>query len=84
MERVEDMWQKMLRRFDATDEHAKEIRGDLANIGQKMDAHVISIKNFEVQISQLSTIVNPRQPSTLRSNTVQNQKNDGHFMTIIT
>ena len=33
MARVEDMLQKMMRRFDASDEHAKDLRGDLANIG---------------------------------------------------
>ena len=37
MARVEDMLQKMIRRFDASDEHAKELRGDLAKIGQKVD-----------------------------------------------
>ena len=32
---VEDMLQKMMRRLDASDEHVKELRGDLSNIGQK-------------------------------------------------
>ena len=39
MARVEDMLQKIMRSFDVSDEHTKELRGDLANIGQKVDAH---------------------------------------------
>ena len=44
MERVEDMLHKMMRRFDASDEHNKELTNDLAGIGQKVDTHAISIK----------------------------------------
>ena len=39
---------KMMMRFDASDEHTKDLRSDLADIGQKMDAHAISIKHFEL------------------------------------
>ena len=39
MARVEDMLHKMMRRFDASDEHIKELRCDLASIGQKFDTH---------------------------------------------
>jgi len=78
------MLKKMMRRFDASDEHDKELRGDLANIGQKVDAHAISIKHLDLQMAQLSCTVNPRQPGTLPSNTVQNSKNDGHCMEITT
>ena len=46
MARVEDMLQKIMRRFDDSDEHAKEFRGDLNNIGQKVDAHAVSIKHL--------------------------------------
>ena len=35
MVRVEDMFYKMMRRFDASDDHIKELRSDLAGIGQK-------------------------------------------------
>ena len=71
MERVMNMLHKMMRRFDATDEHNKELRNDLAGIGQKFDTHAISIKQLELQMAQLSA-------------TVQNLKNDGHCMTITT
>ena len=47
MARIEDMLHKMMRRFDASDEHNKELRNDLAGIGQKGDTHAISIKKFE-------------------------------------
>ena len=37
MARVEDMLHKMMRRFEAIDEHIKELRGDFASIGQKVE-----------------------------------------------
>ena len=64
----------MMRRFDASDEHTKELMSELASIRQKFDAHAISIKHLELQIAQLSLIVNPRQLSTLYSNSIQNPK----------
>ena len=74
MERVEDMLQKIIRRFDASDEHAKELRGDLAYIEQKVYAHAISIKDLEFQIAQLSSTMNPRKPDTFTSSSIQNPK----------
>ena len=84
MARVEDMLHKMMRRFDTSDEHIKDLRFDLASIGQKVDTHAISIKQIELQVSQLSATVNTRQPGTLPSNIVQNPKNDAHCMAITT
>ena len=72
MARVEDMLHKMMRRFDASDEHIKELRSYLAGIGQKFDTHAISIKQIELQMTQLSATVNTRQMGTLPSETVQN------------
>ena len=77
------MMQKMMRRFDASDEHTKELRNYLAGIRQKFDTHSISIKHLELQMAQLFSTVNPRQPGTLPRNTVQNPKNDGHCMAVI-
>ena len=74
--RVEDMLHKMIRRFDACDEHIKELRSDLAGIGKKVDTHAISIKQIELQMTQLSATVNTRQPGTHSSNNIQNPKND--------
>ena len=76
MARVEDMMHKMMRRFNASDEHNKELRNDLMGIGQKVDTHAISIKHLELEMAQLSTTVNTWQPGTLSSNTVQNPKNE--------
>ena len=78
------MLHKMMRSFNANDEHIKELRSDLAGIGQKVDTHAISIKQIELQMDQLFVNVNTRQPDTLPSNTVQNTKNDAHCMTITT
>ena len=78
------MLHKMMRRFDASDEHNKELRNDLAGIGQKFDTHAISMKQLELQLAKLSATMNTRQPGTLPSNTVQNLKNDGHCMAITT
>ena len=84
MSRVEDMLHKMIRRFDASDEHNKVFRNDLVGIGKKVDTRAISIKKLELQLGQLSATVNTRQPGTLPSNTVQNPENDGHCMAITT
>ena len=51
MARVEDMLHKMMRRFDASNEHIKELRCDLAGIGQKVDTHAKSIKQIELQMA---------------------------------
>uniref|UniRef100_M1DEH6 Integrase core domain containing protein n=1 Tax=Solanum tuberosum TaxID=4113 RepID=M1DEH6_SOLTU len=61
-----------------------EMRNDLPGIGQKVDAHAVSIKHLEQQMTQLSTTVNPCQLGTLPSNTIQNEKNDGHCMVVTT
>ena len=84
MARVEDMLHKIMRRFDANDDHIKELMSYLAIIGRKVDTHAISIKHIELQMAQLSATVNIRQPGTLTSNTVQNLKNDGHCTAITT
>ena len=61
----------------------KVFRGYLANIGQN-DALAILIKHLELQMTKLSSSVNPRQLRTLPSNTVQNPINDGHCMAVTT
>ena len=58
MARVEDMIHKMMRRFDSSNEHTKELRNDLAGIGKKVDTHAISIKHIELQMAQSHAIVN--------------------------
>jgi len=46
MNHIEDMIQKMMKRFDATDENVKKMHNDLSGIGQKVDAHAVSISNL--------------------------------------
>ena len=46
MARVEDMMKKNMMRFNASDEHTKELRNDLEGIGQKVDTLAISIKHL--------------------------------------
>ena len=40
------MLHKMMMRFNATDEHTKELRSDLAGIGKKVDKPAILIKKI--------------------------------------
>ncbi|XP_049360697.1 uncharacterized protein LOC125825395 [Solanum verrucosum] len=61
MSHIKDMMQKMIKRFDATDENVKEMQNDLSGISQKVDTHAVSIKQLQQQFSQLSTTVNPRK-----------------------
>uniref|UniRef100_M1DI47 Integrase core domain containing protein n=1 Tax=Solanum tuberosum TaxID=4113 RepID=M1DI47_SOLTU len=44
MTRIEDMMQKMMKRFDATNENVREMRNNLSGVSQKVDAHVVSIR----------------------------------------
>ena len=39
----------MMKRFDASDEHIKDLRSDLASFGKKVDAQAIPIKHIELQ-----------------------------------
>lgn len=41
------MIQKMIRRFNETHDNVNEMRNDLSGIGQKVDAHAVSIKHLE-------------------------------------
>uniref|UniRef100_M1DLV6 Integrase core domain containing protein n=1 Tax=Solanum tuberosum TaxID=4113 RepID=M1DLV6_SOLTU len=59
MSHIEDVMQMMKKRFDVADENVKEMRNDFSRIGQKVDAHAVSIKQLEQQFIQLSTTVNP-------------------------
>lgn len=60
----------MLRIFDVTDKNVKEMQNDLSVIGKKVDAYVVSIKHLKLQMTQMSITMNPRQPSTLLTNTI--------------
>ena len=68
------MLQKMIKRFYASDDNAKELICDLVNIGQKVDTHAVLIKHLEFQMAQFTTIVNPCQSGNLHRNTIQNPK----------
>lgn len=39
--------QKMMKRFNSTDENVKEMLNDLSKIGQKVNAHAVSIKQLK-------------------------------------
>ena len=84
MARVEDMLHQLIMRFDASDEHIKELRSYLPGIWQKVDTHAISIQQLKLKMVQLSASVNTQQPGTLPSNNVKNPKNDRHSMSITT
>ena len=84
MARVEEILHKIMRRFNASDEHTKELRTHLMGIGEKVDRHAITIKHLELQLAQLSATVNRQQPGSLSSNTIQNPKNVGHCMAFTT
>lgn len=45
---VDDILQKMKRRFEETYEYVKEMRSDLFGSGKKDDAHAVSIKYLEI------------------------------------
>ena len=43
-----------------SDENVKEMRSDLGNIRQKVDAHVVLIMHLKLLMASLSTTVNRR------------------------
>lgn len=51
MSLIEDMMQKIMRRFDAIDDNVKEMQNDLFVLGQKVDTNVVSIKKLEKNIN---------------------------------
>ena len=63
------MLHKMMRRFDASDEHIKDLRSDLVGIEQKVDTHAISIKQLELKMAKLSATVKTQKLGRLPSNT---------------
>ena len=58
--------QKMSRRFKEINENVKDMRRDLCGIGKKVDPHAVSIKNLELQMTQMPTIVNLRTPGIFK------------------
>ena len=82
--RVVDMLQKMLSRFEVTDENIKDMRTNLSVIGEKVDAYPVLINHLELQMNQLSTTVHPRQSGSLPRNNIQNPNNDGQCMAVTT
>lgn len=77
---IEDMMQKMMRRFDDTNENIKEMLNDLYGIGQKVEAHELSINHLKEQMKELSTTVNTCLPVTHLRNIIQNPKDNWHYM----
>ncbi|XP_015169048.1 putative uncharacterized protein DDB_G0271526 [Solanum tuberosum] len=45
--RIEDMMEKIMKRFDSTDENVKEMRNELSGFSQNVDAHAMTIKQLE-------------------------------------
>lgn len=64
--------QKMMKRFDATDQNVKEMCTELFGIVHKVDDHALSIKKLYHQFSQLSATMDTCQLGTLPSNTIKN------------
>ena len=48
MTQVEDMLKNMMRSFYSSDEHAKKLTRDFANIGKKVDTYAVSIRHLEL------------------------------------
>ena len=69
------MTQKLMKRFDSTNENVKKMWNDLSWIVQKINANVVSIKQLEQQMNQLSTRFNQCQPGALPRSTMKNPKN---------
>lgn len=65
-------------------DYLKKIKINILGMNQKFESHANAIKQFELQFGQISMALNPHQQGSLQSNTIQNLKNDGHFLDITT
>lgn len=76
------MSDKVLQKVESISAGAKELKNDFSSISQTVDSHSTSIKQLEQHLGQLSTASNLRKNGTLPSDTIHNQKKDGHCMEI--
>ncbi|XP_015169222.1 uncharacterized protein [Solanum tuberosum] len=82
--KLEDMLPNVLQKVESTDAEVKEMKCDFSSISQLVDSHTTSIKQIEQQLGHLSVSLNHRKNGSLRSDTIQNPKKEGHFMAIAT
>lgn len=82
--RMEVMLEKLIKGLESQENFLKEIRVHILGLNQKVKSHATAIKLHEKQFRQMSTTLNQCQSGTLPSNTIQNPKNDCHYLAITT
>ncbi|WMV14193.1 hypothetical protein MTR67_007578 [Solanum verrucosum] len=74
--RTEDMLARILNKMKGSDKVLKEMKDDVPSLNQTITSHLVSIKQLETQMGQISTHLNTRQKKGLPSDTLVNPKNE--------
>lgn len=77
---MEDIMEKLLKGFEATNTGVTMMKCDLSFISQLVNSHSTAIKQLEQQMGQLSTTFNQRKSGTLPSDIVKNLWTNGKML----
>lgn len=81
---MEDKIAKILKWIKSTDVGIKETYGDISNETQLVDSHSTVIKQLELKIGHISTLLNQRKSGTLHSNIMPNLRSNNYYMIVTT
>ncbi|MDV3183338.1 MAG: hypothetical protein Q8866_02515 [Candidatus Phytoplasma australasiaticum] len=65
--RLEEMFDKLLKRANHQDETLKGMKADISSINQKIESHSVAIKELEQQFGEAFSQLNQYQKGTLQS-----------------
>ncbi|WMV33439.1 hypothetical protein MTR67_026824 [Solanum verrucosum] len=74
--KMEDMLVRIYNKVEGVDKVLEDLKNNFSTLNQTVISYLVSIKQLETQLGQISTHLNPRQKRTLTSDTIPNPKND--------
>lgn len=76
---------KLIKGLERQESCLKEIKANILELSQKVEeSHTTTVQQLEEQFGQMSTTLNQCQLATFPSNTIQNTKNNSHYIAITT
>ncbi|KAG5631519.1 hypothetical protein H5410_003236 [Solanum commersonii] len=69
------MFAHILNKLEGSDKVLKEMKDDVSTLNKMVTSHLVSIKQLETQMGQISTHLNLRPKGGLLSDTMANPKN---------
>ncbi|WMV18544.1 hypothetical protein MTR67_011929 [Solanum verrucosum] len=67
---IEDMFARILNKVEGSDKVLKKMNDDFSSLNQTLNLHSLSIKQFEIQMGQIPTHLNPRPKGGLPTDTM--------------